>query len=360
MVKCSVSLRVAIIYTSDCCLTKYFVYLSGENISVAKAEINTLACLLEVNRTICWDGRMGLMDSQKNPVPFLIERAAFVKEAGVVISEIDTQCDLFSNLSDDILTNTIRPEETFSVRTISESGMFSVRERLDFETSLGTRIKQVCGAKVDLENPQVRIIAVFSKENIRLCKSFTSKLRPMLRDREPGRKPFFHPSMMNATLARVMCNLAGIMPGEVVLDPFCGGGGILCEASLIGARTIGIDLNWRFLVGGKKNLGSLGNDYSFIQGDIRNVSVHGCDCIVTDPPYGRTSSTRGAQAIDLVKALFEKVDLIIHHRNECVCICGNSEMNIQDLAKSMGLVVNRVLQIRVHGGLIRDLLTLSV
>ena len=247
MEKCSESLLVAIIYTSDGWLTKYFVYLSGEHINVARAEVNTLARLFEVNRTIRWDGRIGLIDSQKNPVPFLLERAALVKEVGIVLLEIDAQYDLFGNLSDDILTSAIKPEETFSVRTISENGRFSVKDRLDFERSLGAHIKQVVGAKVDLENPQVRILIVFTPGNIRVCKSVVSKLRPMLRDREPGRKPFFHPSMMNAPLARVMCNLAGVMPGEIALDPFCGGGGILCEASLIGAKTIGIDLNWLLL-----------------------------------------------------------------------------------------------------------------
>ena len=329
MEKCSESLLVAIIYTSDGWLTKYFVYLSGEHINVARAEVNTLARLFEVNRTIRWDGRIGLIDSQKNPVPFLLERAALVKEVGIVLLEIDAQYDLFGNLSDDILTSAIKPEETFSVRTISE-------------------------------NPQVRILIVFTPGNIRVCKSVVSKLRPMLRDREPGRKPFFHPSMMNAPLARVMCNLAGVMPGEIALDPFCGGGGILCEASLIGAKTIGIDLNWRLLAGSRENLASTGSDYSIIQGDIRNLPVQGCDCIVTDPPYGRASSTRGAQAIELVKSLFGRADLILRRRKESICICGSSEMNIQELAESMGLVVNQVLQIRVHSGLVRELLTLGV
>ena len=360
MGRCSVSLQVAIIYTSDGCLTKYFVYLSGEHISVAKAEVNTLARLLEVDKTIRWDGRLGLIESHKNPVPFFLERAAMIKEAGVVLSEVDAQYDLLGNLSDDVLTNTIRPEETFSVRTISENGGFSVKKRLGFEASLGERIKKVVGAKVDLKNPQARILIVFTEGNIRVCKSVASKLRLMLRDREPGRKSFFHPSMMNSTLARVMCNLAGVMPGEIALDPFCGGGGILCEASLIGAKTIGIDLNWRLLTGSKENLVSTGNDYSIIQGDIRSLPIHRCDCIVTDPPYGRASSTRGAQAIKLVEALFGKADLILRRRNESICICGSSEMNIQDLAESMGLVVNQVLQIRVHSALVRELLTLGV
>lgn len=351
---------MAIIYTSDDCLTKYFVYLSGEHISVARAEVNRLARLLESDKTIHWDGRIGLIESRRNPVPFFLDRAALVKEAGVVLSEIDAQGKLFENLSDDVLMNAIKPEETFSVRTLSENGRLSANKRLDFESSLGARIKQVTGAKVDLENPQVRILIMFTQEKIRACKSVASKLRPMLRNREPGQKPFFHPSMMNATLARVMCNLAGVMPGEIMLDPFCGGGGILCEASLIGARTVGVDLNWRLLIGSKENLASQGSDYSVIQGDIRNLPVQGCDCIVTDPPYGRASSTRGAHAIELVESLFERADSILDRRKESMCICGSSEMNIQNVAERMGLVVNQVLQIRVHSGLVRELLTLGV
>ncbi len=360
MEKCSVSLPVAIIYTSDGCLTKYFIYLSGEHISVARAEADTIALLLGFNGRIHWDGRLGLIDSQKNPVTFFLERAALVKEAGIVLSESDAQRDSLGNLSDDILMSAIKPEDTFSVRTISENGISSVKERLDFEISLGARIKQVVGAKVDLENPQVRILVMFTQKKIRVCKSTGSKLRPMLRDREPGQKPFFHPSMMNATLARVMCNLAGVMPGEIMLDPFCGGGGILCEASFIGARTIGVDLNWRLLAGSKENLASTGGDYSVIQGDIRSLPIHECDCIVTDPPYGRASSTRGAHAIELVESLFGRADSILSGRKESICICGSSEMNIQDVAERMGLVVNQVLQIRVHSGLVRELLTLGI
>jgi len=181
-----------------------------------------------------------------------------------------------------------------------------------------------------------------------------------LREREPGRKSFFHPSMMNATLARVMCNLAGVMPGEIVLDPFCGGGGILCEASFIGARTVGVDLNWRLLAGSKENLSSAGREYTAIQGDIRSLPVRMCDCIVTDPPYGRASSTRGAQAIELVESLFEKADSILRRKIESICICGSSEMNLQNVAESMGLVVNQVLQIRVHSGLVRELVLLGI
>jgi len=341
-------------------LTKYFVYISGENIGVARAEVNILTRLLGISETVYWDERVGLIDSHRNPTSFFLERAALVKEAGVILAEIDAQDDLLGNLSDDVLIDAIGAERTFSVRTVSEGGIFSANERLEFENDLGAHIKRVVGASVDLDKPQTRILVIFTKERIRVCKSVASKLRPMLRAREPGKKPFFHPSMMNATLARVMCNLAGITPGEIVLDPFCGGGGILCEAFLIGAKVIGVDLSWRLLTGSIDNLSPIGSNYGIVQGDVRNLPVRLCDCIVTDPPYGRASSTRGARAIELVEFLFGRADLILRRRDDSICICGSSEMNLKDLAEEMGLVVSQVLQVRVHSGLVRELLIIGV
>ena len=351
---------MATICTSDGCVTKYFVYISGENIDLAKAEISALSRLLHIKTAVTWDGRMALIESHTDPVSFFLDRAALVKEAGIVLSEVATHDDLCEGLSDDLLISAIGKEETFSVRTISEREEFPVEQRLELETAVGARIKQVVGARVDLENPQIRILVFFTQNSVRICKSITSTLRPMLRAREPGRKAFFHPSMMNATLSRVMCNLARVVPNEVVLDPFCGGGGILSEASLIGARTVGIDLNWELLTGSEANLSLISSDYSIIQGDIRSLPIDWCDCIVTDPPYGRTSSTRGAQSIGLVESLFRRADSVLRRHDESICICGSSEMNLKDLADSMGFVIGQVLQIRVHSGLVREILTLGI
>jgi tRNA (guanine10-N2)-dimethyltransferase len=359
MGRCSVSFLEATIFTSDGCLTSYFVYLSGEQEDVAKAEVSVVTRLFEINKPYQWDGRIGLIRSERNPVSFVLERAALVKEAGVVLSDVKSHDDILADLSDDMLKININQNDTFSVRTISENSELSVGDRLDIESTLGARIKQVVGAKVNLENPQVRIVVLFSQKSVLVCKAIASPLRPMLREREPGQKPFFHPSMMNSVLARVMCNLAGLMPGEVVLDPFSGGGGILCEASYIGARAVGIDLNWRLLSGSKENLTSIESDFSVIQGDVRALPIHCCDCIVTDPPYGRASSTRGAYAIELVESLFEQVDSILNRRKGSICICGSSEMNLQDIAREIGLVIEQVHQVKVHSGLTREILTLG-
>ena len=48
--------------------------------------------------------------------------------------------------------------------------------------------------------------------------------------------------MLPPKLAQIMINLAGLQPGDTLLDPFCGSGTILQEAALLGAsKVIGID-----------------------------------------------------------------------------------------------------------------------
>lgn len=357
--RCNASSQAVTIYTSsDGFLTKYFVYTSGEYIDVAQAEVNALSRPLALDE-ISWEERVGLIDSSTNPVSFLLERAALVKEAGIILGEIEELDAIETNLSDDVLKSSISAEETFSVRVISLTDRKKDRERKEIETKLGEHIRKITNASVSLNSPESRILVFKFRNTILVCKSSASQLRHDLRNREPGKKPFFHPSMMNAPLARVMCNLAGVMPGEIVLDPFCGGGGILCEASFIGAKTVGIDLNWRLLMGAMKNLAAIGNHHTFIQGDIRTLPIRECDCIVTDPPYGRSSSTRGAYAIHLVESLLGNIDSVLRRRGESLCICGSSEMNIQKIANNYGLKVSQMLQIKVHSGLVRNILTIK-
>ncbi len=331
--------------------------ISGEDIDLAKAEIDSLIGLGGADARVSWYGQLAKIKSDHNPTHFLLERAAMVKEAGVILGEgplLDTSMEW---LSDDDLMTCVKSTETFSVRTKSLTKKRHVEHRERLSMLLGGRIRNLTKARVSLDEPDINLLILLTPDRTLVCMSKESGLRQELRLREPGRKPFFHPSMMNSQLARVICNLAGVKPKATVLDPFCGGGGILCEAAIIGARVLGWDLNWRLIMGARKNLaGSLDMETSVIQADSRlpPLRANRFDCIATDPPYGRASSTRGAEARKLVLNLLENTPEIVREGGR-LCICGSHEMGVMEMMHDLGYNIKYHVLVPVHSGLIREI-----
>jgi tRNA (guanine10-N2)-dimethyltransferase len=338
------------------------VIISGEDIDLAKAEIDSLMGLSGADARVSWYGQLAKIESTQNPIHFLLERAAMVKEAGVIVGEGPSLDASMEWLSDDDLITCVKSTETFSVRTKSLATRRQVELRERLSVLLGARIRNLTKARVSLDEPDIKLLILLTTERTLVCISKESGLRQELRLREPGRKPFFHPSMMNSQLARVICNLAGVRPGATVLDPFCGGGGILCEAAIIGARVLGWDLNWRLIMGARKNLaGSLDIETSVIQADSRFPPLlsNQFDCITTDPPYGRTSSTRGAAARKLVLDLLENTPDIIRTGGR-LCICGSHEMGVMEMIQDFGYNIKYHILVPVHSRLIREVTTVQL
>ena len=330
--------------------------VSGEDVNLAKAEIDSLIGLTGAEVKVMWLGQLALIESAYDVTHFLLDRAAMIKEAGFVVGQGPLSDTSMEWLSDDVLVTYVKPMETFSVRTKSLAEERHVERREKLGTSLGARIKNLTNASVSLDKPDIRILVIIAPDRALVCVSKESKLRRELRIREPGRKPFFHPSMMNSQLARVICNLAGVRPEVTVLDPFCGGGGILCEAAILGARVLGWDLNWRLIIGARMNLAeSLDKETSIIQADSRwpPLQAKQVDCITTDPPYGRTSSTRGAKARKLVLTFLEHTPEIVKEGGR-LCICGSHELEIKEIMQDLGFVIKYHVLVPVHSGLTRE------
>jgi len=97
---------------------------------------------------------------------------------------------------------------------------------------------------------------------------------------------------LSPRLARTLVNLAGLKPGQTLLDPFCGSGTILVEAYTKSLRCLGVDSrasrvqeareNLRWSIGGITDRG-----YDIRKGDARDLSrmLRGTkvDAIVTEP-----------------------------------------------------------------------------
>jgi len=61
---------------------------------------------------------------------------------------------------------------------------------------------------------------------------------------------FLGPTTLDHALALIMCNLAGVSPHHMVLDPFVGTASILIAAAHLKAHTVGTDIDIRVLKGG--------------------------------------------------------------------------------------------------------------
>ncbi len=107
------------------------------------------------------------------------------------------------------------------------------------------------------------------------------------------RRPVPRPEItLSPRLARTLLNLAGLKPGQSILDPFCGSGTILAEALKKSLRCLGLDSkasrveesreNLRWAVGGVTDRG-----FDIRKGDARELQrmLRGTkvDAIVTEP-----------------------------------------------------------------------------
>ena len=161
---------------------------------------------------------------------------------------------ILGNIRSEVLDEFIG-DESFEVRVRRVKAVTPELVRVDLERKLGEQIlKTVKTTKVNLSNPQKTFFGVLTDNRFVFGLKTAEIIPKPFFERGPRRKPFFHPTAMQAKLARVMVNLAQPKRGDLVLDPFCGTGGMLVEAGLIGCRVVGFDAKPHMLRGGLQNL----------------------------------------------------------------------------------------------------------
>ena len=133
-----------------------------------------------------------------------------------------------------------------------------------------------------------------------------------------------------------MINLAHGKAEGLLLDPFCGTGTSLIEATYIGCRALGIDAQRRMILGCRKNLSHFSiTAEGLVLADARWLPFFRVDCVVTDPPYGRSASTLKSTT----KQLVQEVLAASHHllaAGQRICIASPKTLNIKALGVSLG------------------------
>jgi tRNA (guanine10-N2)-dimethyltransferase len=190
-------------------------------------------------------------------------------------------------------------------------------------------------------------------------------------DRKPTDRPFFQPGSMDPLLARAVCNLARVDPGDRVLDPMCGTGGVLIEAGLLGARPLGTDAQSKMVRGARQNLAHFLDNFDVARADATSLPLRGdsvdadeprspgqqvkpVDAAVFDAPYGRQSKIETHDLADLVGGALADVRRVTDGR--CVLV---ADRDWRDEAEDAGWTVADRFERRVHRSLTRYVLVLE-
>jgi tRNA (guanine10-N2)-dimethyltransferase len=254
---------------------------------------------------------------------------------------------------------------------VSKSGTFVVRIRRIGEAAPdvevpwleqelgGVVLEAVEGMKVKLVNPDMTFFGVLTDDVFVFgLKIAEIHAKPFV-VRRPRKRPFFHPSAMPAKLARCMVNLVQCKVGDLVLDPFCGTGSFLVEAGLIGCRVVGFDVQLRMVKGSRRNLEYLSVDPAgLLQGDARYPPFRQIDYVVTDPPYGRASTTRGREIKEIVRDLLSTLRGNVL-RGKRICLASPKSVNIGGLAEDAGFRLVESHFVYVHRSLTREIAVLE-
>jgi tRNA (guanine10-N2)-dimethyltransferase len=247
---------------------KWVVHFSGEHPSLPRAELEAVLEGESIRADVEYAGRLAIADTDTDDPSFL-GRLAYALKCYEWLGEGPSLDSLAGPVYD-----AISDAESFRV-----SGPSAVQERLG-------GLLHGFGLKVDLKSPQAEV-AVYERGGGYLA----AAALPVARGYEGRRaqyRPFFRPTSMHPKLARALVNLARTGSGDTVLDPFCGTGGILIEAGLMGMGAVGWDVDPNMVEGCVQNLGEYGLSGEISVADAL-MGEGRFDAIATDPPYGRAS-----------------------------------------------------------------------
>ena len=243
-------------------------------------------------------------------------------------------------------------DETFAVRV---KRIRSEIDTVDWERELGTLIlNNSKNIKVNLSKPKTLIRVVAHGEKLYIAIERIKLNKKHFEESKPHKRPFFYPGSMNPKLARCMVNLSRIKEGQLLLDPFCGTGGILIEAGLIGCKVVGSDIYWKMQNGTAINLDYYGiEDYRTFHLDVRELKMYEkVSSVVTDPPYGISTSTGDVDGEDIFKEFFHAIYDNMKD-NAYLCMASPHYVDLQPMVNEVGFEIVEQYGIKMHRSLTR-------
>ncbi|HTT34606.1 MAG TPA: methyltransferase domain-containing protein [Thermoplasmata archaeon] len=272
-------------------MSRFLVELSGENPELAAAE--ALAVTASVGGTAVGDRSTG--DPPLLEIDLPDRETAVRLAARLALSRRVLERWPEGSIAEGAarLHREGRPDRSIAVRPLGRPGA---------PIAAGLRALadafRAGGGRIDLDRPDRVIFVDAAGDPVTIADRVAEVDRGAFGRRRLTTLPFRRPVSLAPRLARAAVNLAGVGPGDRVVDPFVGTGSLLLEAALLGARVTGIDRDPTMVRGAIQNFAHLGLEFEGLSvadaGDAADAYAGPpFDALVTDAPYGRSSSSGG-------------------------------------------------------------------
>lgn len=279
----------------------------------------------------------------------LIKRLGYTHKIHQIIKKSTTN-DLNEDVEDIDWSYYIK--DTFAVRV---KRFFSKIDTVATERKVGSIIlNNTRNIKVNLDKPTSLIRLVAFEDTVYIAIEKYKLDKKHFEDIKPHKRPFFYPGSMSPKLARCMVNLSRVKKGDLLLDPFCGTGGILIEAGLIGCKVVGSDIYWKMKNGTAINLEFCGiKDYKTFNLDVRELKMYEeVASVVTDPPYGISTSTGNIDGDDIFKEFFNAI--YDNMKDDAyLCIASPHYVDLKPMMDEVGFKLVEEYEIKMHRSLTR-------
>ena len=338
-------------------MAKLFFLLSGEHETLPVSELKAILeaegyaykVLEKLDQALRLETDSSCAEAVKH-------RAAFTRICGLELFNCKAKTsEIVRALRSIDLNKVLSESESFAVRVKRVKRHASEVDEMTLERKLGEIILKKTKAKVNLKNPDKTFTGILTDGKFVFGVKLADILPKPFFERRPTRKPFFHPSAMQAKLARCMVNLAKPRVGDLVFDPFCGTGGMLVEASLIGCRVLGSDIKRRMAKGTFRNLVYFKiKPEGIVVADAKSLPITKVDCVVTDPPYGRSATTVKRTTMQIVEEVLTSVRELLD-KGQRICMAAPKTLNINRAGIALGYKHLESHFVYVHRSLTREI-----
>ena len=298
---------------------QYLFELGGENTELGKIEAMELLSTERCDPVIVFDEKSIIAINVSKVIKSkIVRRLGMTKRVSKIFyKNKETNLELVVKEIPQIDIG----QNTFAIRQISKK---KISER-DIATTLGNKIPK--HNETNLAHPDVKILYYAGTETIISIwdKTLETYYKGCLKHHIKNR-PFFSPISIHPRIARSMVNLSNCSEGETMIDPFCGTGGMLIEARDMEINAIGIDIIEKMVDYSIGNLDHYGLKAEVIEDDVEASSNYQFKAIVTDPPYGLSTTTRGEGVSELMIRSMNIFSKIMKKGERIVMALSNPEL----------------------------------